>query len=389
LVYACPFGDDILAFSTPLNGIGGTGTTGYTEINGVTGGRLFYYLKEIDKWQETVPGYTWPHIYDIKAKGYDGKDYFYYVATSEGLFIMPQGTQEVQYLRGVGEIIEQVEVYNTKTSEILSDNIYSIDLDEDGNLWIGTDQGLSFFNGKKFWNFPNSFFFPAGTASFAGPVTKVISRPNGHVFLTFGDGELRQGSGFWHFNGTTLDRFTEGTGLPSSSQTYIENNDVLDIKLIKNNVKQGSLTLYENSLWVLCYNALSSFNYDQPHIYASSKHAGATGWNFTYFNETAGLNNIPLPKVNKYTWSYPEWRVYQDDYLASRFPGLDERNLFLTTKLSDIADGRAGKQEYWNNWPIETFDDKQESNLIQSTYFRDIITLTQLSPLNQSFQICS
>jgi hypothetical protein len=388
LVYACPFGDDILAFSTPLNGIGGTGTTGYTEINGVTGGRLFYYLKEIDKWQETVPGYTWPHIYDIKAKGYEGKDYFYYVATSEGLFIMPQGTQEVQYLRGVGEIIEQVEVYNTKTSEILSDNIYSIDLDEDGNLWIGTDQGLSFFNGKKFWNFTNSFFFPDGeTESFTGPVTKVVSRPNGHVFLTFGDGELRQGSGFWHFNGTTLDRFTDGTGIPSSSQTYIENNDVLDIKLIKNNVKQGSLTLYENSLWVLCYNALSSFNYDQPHIYASSKHAGATGWNFTYFNETAGLNNIPLPKVNKYTWSYPEWRVYQDDYLASRFPGLDERNLFLTTKLSDIADGRAGKQEYWNNWPIETFDDKQESNLIQSTYFRDIITLTQLSPLNTSGSI--
>ena len=123
LVYACPFGDDILAFSTPLNGIGGTGTTGYTEVNGVTGGRLFYYLKDIDKWQETVPGYKWPHIYDIKAKGYEGKDYFYYIATSEGLFTMPQGSQEVQYLRGTGEIIEQAEVYNTKTSDILSDKI--------------------------------------------------------------------------------------------------------------------------------------------------------------------------------------------------------------------------------------------------------------------------
>ncbi len=375
LIYSCPFGDDILAFSTPLNGIGGTGTTGYTEVNGVTGGRLFYYLKEIDKWQETVPGYRWPHIYDIKAKGYEGKDYFYYIATSEGLFTMPQGSQEVQYLDGGGEIVEQIEVYNTKTSEILSDNIYSIDLDENGNLWIGSDLGLSFFNGKKFWNFPNADY-----AGIDGPVTKVLSRPNGHVFFTVGDGELHQGTGFYHFNGTTVDNFNDGTGSVRSSQTYIGNNDVLDLKLIKHNTKQGSLTLYENSLWVLCYNDLASFNYDQPHVYGSSKYAGATGWNFTYFNETAGLDNIPLPKVNKYTWSYPGWRVYNDEYLANKFPGLDERNLFLTTKLSDIADGSAGKQAYWNNWPIETFEDNQEENSIQDPYFNDQIQLIRLSP---------
>jgi hypothetical protein len=375
LVYACPFGDDVLAFSTPLNGIGGTGTTGYTEVNGVTGGRLFYYLKEIDKWQETVPGYKWPHIYDIKAKGYEGKDYFYYVATSEGLFTMPQGSQEVQYLDSVGEIVEQVEVYNTKTSEIISDNIYSIDLDEDGNLWIGTDLGLSFFNGKKFWNFPNDQYVGVD-----GPVTKVLSRPNGHVFFTIGDGELHQGTGFYHFNGSSINNFTDGSPSPSSTQTYIGNNDVLDLKLIKHNTKQGNLTLYENSLWVLCYNDLASFNYDQPHVYGSSRNAGATGWNFTYFNEAKGLDNIPIPKVNKYTWSYPEWRVYQDEYLAKRFPGLDERNLFLTTKLSDIADGSAGKQSYWNNWPIQTFEDKQKEDSIQPTYFNNQITLAHLSP---------
>ena len=378
LIYSCPFGDDVLAFSTPLNGIGGTGTTGYTEVNGVTGGRLFSYYKEIDKWKEIVPNYIWPHIYDIKAKGYDGKDYFYYVATSEGLFSIPEGSQEVQYLSGGGEIIEQAEVYNTKTSEIISDNVYSIDLDEDGNLWIGTDLGLSFFNGKKFWNF---YTTDTGLVS-PGPVTKIITRPNGHVFFTLGDGELNEGTGLWHFNGSTWTQFTDGSSLPHSSQTYIQNNNVLDIKLIKHNTKQKSLKLYENSLWVLCYNALSSFNYDQPHVYGTSKYAGATGWNFTNFNDVVFLNNAPIPKVNKYTWDYPEWRVYQDSYLAKKFPGLDERNLFLTTKLSDIADGSAGKQPYWNNWPIETFEEKQLFDSIDSPYFNDQIQLNKFSPPN-------
>jgi len=378
LVYSCPFGDDVLAFSTPLNGIGGTGTTGYTEVNGVTGGRLFRYFKEIDKWNEVVPGYNWPHIYDIKAKGYSGKEYFYYVATSEGLFSIPEGSQEVQYLNGGGQIIEQAEVYNTKTSEIISDNIYSIDLDEDGNLWIGTDIGLSFFNGKKFWNFYST---DTGIIS-PGPITKVVARPNGHVFCSIGDGELNEGTGLWHFNGSTWTQFTDGTSLPHSSQTYIQNNNVLDIKLIKHNTKQKNLKLYENSLWVLCYNDLATFNYDQPHVYGSSKHAGATGWNFTNFNDVVFLNNAPIPKVNKYTWDYPEWRVYQDSYLAKKFPGLDERNLFLTTKLSDIADGSAGKKPYWNNWPIETFEEKQFLDSIDSPYFNEQIQLNKFSPPN-------
>lgn len=371
LIYACPFGADILAFSTPLNGIGGTGTTGYTEINGVTGGRLFYYLKEIDKWQETVPDYRWPHIYDIKAKGYDGKDYFYYIATSEGLFAMPEGSQEVQYLSGGGEIVEQVEVYNTKTSGIISDKIYSIDLDEDGNLWIGTDIGLSFFNGKKFWNYLSADYF------IDGPITKVLARPNGHVFLTIGDGELGQGTGFWHFNGSSVSPFETSNPLVNMA-----NNNVLDLKLIKHNTKKGDITLFENSLWVLCFNDLAYFNYDQPHIYGSSKYAGATGWNFTYFNDYEFPIQTPLPKVNKYTWTYPEWRVYQDEYLAKKFPGLDERNLFLTTKLSDIADGKAGKQAYWNNWPIASFEESQTGNLINDPYFNNRITLNQLSSGN-------
>jgi len=358
-VYACPFGDDILAFSTPLNGFGGTGaTSSYTEFKGVTGGRLFYYLIETDQWKETAPGYTWPHIYDIKAKGYEGKDYFYYVATDEGLLTIPQGTLDTIDLNGV-KILKQARFYNTKTSGILSDRVLSLDLDEDGNLWIGTDKGLSFFNGVEFWNYPTS----------SGPITKVKSRPNGHVFYASGDGELYQGTGLWHFNGVNHTQYT-------SSNSNLNNNNVLDIKLVEHNITQSGLTVYENGLWVLCYNDLVSFNYDQPHVYGSSKYEGATGWNFTYFSAT-GATSAPLPKVDKYTWKYPEWRVYQDDYLQYKFPGLDPRNLFLTTKLSDIANGEAGNQPYWDNWPIPSYDDGISIQSISSPKWVSEITITQ------------
>ena len=359
-IYACPFGDDILAFSTPLNGFGGTGASGsYTEFKGVTGGRLFYYIIETDQWKETVSGYNWPHIYDIKAKGYGGKDYIYYIGTTEGLFAIPQGTLEYTELLNGDKIIKQAQVYNTKTSGIISDYIFSLDLDENGNLWIGTDAGLSFFDGTQFWNYPVS----------AGPVTKVKARPNGHVFYAAGDGEINQGTGLWHFNGIGHTQYT-------SSNSSLNNNNVLDIQLVDHNISQNNLIVYENGLWVLCYNDLVSFNYDQPHVYGSSKYAGATGWNFTYFTGT-GASAAPLPKVNRYTWEYPEWRVYQDDYLQYKFPGLDPRNLFLTTKLSDIASGEAGKQPYWDNWPLPSYDEDVLIESISDYDWADQIQIVQ------------
>ena len=77
-IYASPYGDEVLAFISPLNGGGGTGATGNV---GVTGGYLWSYNKVTSMWNEVSPGYTWPHIYDIKAKGKDGVNWDYYLAT--------------------------------------------------------------------------------------------------------------------------------------------------------------------------------------------------------------------------------------------------------------------------------------------------------------------
>jgi hypothetical protein len=349
LIYACPFGDDILAFSSPLNGTGATASSGsYSRIKGSTGGRLFYYYKEIDQWQEKVEGYVWPHIYSMTTKGVDGNNYLYYVGTKEGLYVFPQGTLSTVTLNNGTKIIKQATVYNTHTSGIISDVVYALDFDENGNLWIGTDLGLSYFDGNSFWNY--------GTT---GPVTLVKSRKNGHVFYARGDGELNQGTGIWHFNGSTYTQYTV-------SNSSIASNDILGIELIEHNMQQESIKVLENSFWLLGYNTLSSFDYDIPHVYASSNYAGATGWNFVYYSPTGGASPAPLPKVNKYTWTYPEWRVYQDEFLAEKHPGLDPRNLFLTTKLQDIADGTAGKQAYWDNPPIPSYEQKVLEEKIQS-----------------------
>jgi hypothetical protein len=343
LIYASPYGSEVLCFLSPLNGIGSTGATSYTRIKGATGGRFFSYDINIEEWNEILPGYTWPHIYSIKAKGYEGKRYRYFLGTSEGLWSIPPGELGLLSLDGDGEIVNQAKVYNTSTSGILSNNVYSLDLDENGNLWIGTDLGISFFDGNRFWNY--------GTT---GPVTYVKSRENGHLFYSIGDGELSQGTGLWHFNGTTH------TNL-NSSNSDLPNNNILGIDLIGNGTKQENLTLYENSLWILSLNDLSSFVYDLPHVYASSKYQGPTGWNFTYhvpIGGTGETGSAPLAKVSKYTWTYPEWQVYDSEFVSQKLPGLDPRNLFLTVPLEDIADGKAGEQYYWSNSPVPSYDEE-------------------------------
>ncbi len=358
LIYACPYGDDVFAFASPLNGIGGTaGLVNYTRTYGVTGGRLFYYLTDIDKWAEAIPDYNWPIIYSIETKGFNGTGYYYYLGTSEGLYVIPQGALSKVSLTDGTEIIRQAEVYNTSTSGIISNTIYSLDFDEAGNLWMGTDKGLSYFNGCDFWNY--------GTT---GPVTLVKARPNGHVFYAMGDGELMQGTGIWHFNGYTHTNF-------NTSNSPLEDNNLLGIELVNSNVTQSGLKVLEDGLWILGYNTLANFDYDIPHVYGSSNYTGATGWNFTYYTPTGGTG-APLPRIDKYTWAYPSWEVYDQMYLAFKHPGLDPRNLFLTTELSAIADGEAGAIPYWDNFPIPTYNQTVLSEKISDPFWSSEVTVS-------------
>jgi photosystem II stability/assembly factor-like uncharacterized protein len=346
---------DILGGATGYT-IGGSGSV-YSEVSysGLTGGFLYRYDIPNDSWKRVADGYTWPHIYDIKARGFGGDDYRYYLGTNQGIIEIPGEELGVSYLEGNIPYIPSANFYNSSNFSNLSDNVYSLGLDENFNLWSGSDSGK-----LQFWDFQTwqTFDTPGATAS----VTSLAIRDNGHVFW----GNYNIGPGLYHFNGVTGSLI----GLSGSNQ-------ILSLGIQNRNRNQDGVLTYENDLWILAQNQLDRLSYEIPYVKASSLQQGATGWNFTYYTQATGSTRPfanSIPGVNKYTWEYPYWQAYQTDYLQYKFPGLDPRNLFLTTELSDIASGEAGKQAYWNNPPIPSVEDMDLVDSVQEAKWAQIVS---------------
>jgi len=349
-IYASPYSEEVIAFISPLNGGAGTGGTGNT---GVTGGYLWRYDKVAEEWSEVSPGYTWPHIYEITAKG-DNGDYFeYYLSTNDGLQTIPQGNLDPITLDNGELAIKQMNKFNSLTSGIGGDKVYSVSFDEDGNYWAGTENGITYWDGKKFYNW---------NVAGADGVTKVVARKNGHVFFRIGNpfDQPSTSNGFYHFNGSTFTHLT-------SSNTNLPDNRVIQLMKVEEKSNAGSLKIYEDDLWIVAGNNICLFDYTMPHIYGTSKYTGTTGWNFVYYTHTTEggtTDTARLPKADKYTWKYPTWRGYDNEYLKNQHPGLDPRNLFLETDFKDIASGVAGRQPYWNDGVIPEYDQVELAKLI-------------------------
>lgn len=362
-IYASPFGEEVLAFVSPLNGSAGTGPNG---IYAATGGNLYVYDKVLKSWSEPAENFLWPHIYDIKAKGIDGSNFVYYIATSEGIYIIPPGTLKISNLEGGGKYIDQSVIWTSKNTSLPSDTIYSLDFDENGNLWIGTSEGLAYWDQKKFYVWDSTNL--PGLSS--NSIFSVRSRPNGHVFFTSGDPRQNQGTGLYYFNGDTLVNY-------NSSNSSLPDNNIFSILLTENKSVNNGLKIYQNDLFLASGNFVGLFDYTIPHIYATSKYAGTTGWNFVYYTPTTEAlptDEANLPKANKYTWTYPSWRTYQNSYLEYKHPGLDPRNLFLEANLEAISDGRAGNQDYWNLGQIPDFDQIELTKSLQDSSWINGVT---------------
>lgn len=349
-IFASPYAQEVLAFISPLNG--GAGTGGTANI-GVTGGYLWKYDKVSETWSEVSPGYTWPHIYEISAKGTDGNYFEYYLSTNDGLQIIPPGKLDNSTLNDGTTYIPQLRKLNSFTSGIGGNIVYSVSFDENGNYWAGTENGISYWDGNKFYTWD----FGSGDG-----VTKVVSRRNGHVFFRVGDPFLLTSTtiGFYHFNGNTFTQFT-------SSNSSLPNDRVISLMLVEEKSNAGNLTVFENDLWIVSGNYVSLFDYVIPHVYGTSKYAGTTGWNFVDYNYTTTggtTDTARLPKADKYSWVYPTWRPYDNKYLENLHPGLDSRNLFLETDFKDIANGKAGTQDYWDKGQVVPVEDRDLQKLI-------------------------
>jgi len=354
-IYACPYGNDVLAFISPLNGGGGTGASG--DI-GVTGGYLWRYDKVDESWSEVAPGYTWPHIYEMTAVGTKGGDYDYYLCTDDGLQIIPDGKIATDDLEGGIISIPEMVKKNTSNSNIGSDVVYSISFDENGNYWLGTSDGLVYWDGEKYYRWS----IGAGVG-----VTKVVSRKNGHVFFKIGSPNMvavPNTDGFYHFNGTTFTNYTQ-------SNSDLIDDRVIDLLVIQEKSQYTNKTAYSSDLWVVAGNYITLFDYTIPHVYGTSKYTGTTGWNFVSYTPTTEggtTDTARLPKSNKYTWEFPTWTNRDLSPLLNNHPGMDPRNLFLETDFKDIANNSAGNRSYWSNPPVLSYTDVDRMKLIPDEY---------------------
>ncbi len=368
-IYASPYTEEILAFISPLNGGAGTGGTANT---GVTGGYLWRYDKVVEEWSEVSPGYTWPHIYEITAKGEGGNFFEYYLSTNDGLQIIPSGKLDNAELNDGNLYIPQLRRLNSYTSGIGGNIVYSTSFDENGNYWTGTENGITYWDGKKFYTWDYG--------SGAG-VTKVVARKNGHVFFRIGDPFLLTSTsvGFYHFNGDTFTQFT------TSNSTLPDDRVIALLKVDEKSVA-GSLTAFENDLWIVSGNYISLFDYIIPHVYGTSKYTGTTGWNFvdySYTTEGGTADTARIPKADKYSWVYPSWRPYDNKYLENLHPGLDPRNLFLDADFKAIANGRAGTQDYWNKGEIVPIEDRDIQKLIPNSEWLTDTTSFQVTSVSR------
>ena len=366
---------------------GNSGAFGKTfNYTGFTGGYLYKYDLGTERWSEVVSGYRWPKVFDIKARGYDGIGYNYYLASDNGVIELQGEESDILPLLDSAQNVAGANYYNSDTYG-LSDVVYSLAIDENNNLWAGCSGGkLQFWDFDK-WSTFDLQGYNAATSSYVNfntSITSLMTVDNGHVFCA----GVTSSFGVIHFNGVTASSYS------FSNTTY--NSTILSLGVNKSNRRVGTNSYFKNDIFVLSGNRLNKISYDLPHIKASSKVSGATGWNFVYYTQaTGGTSNTgdysvrktatTIPQANKYTWEYPYWLSYQSDYVKNKFPGLDVRNLFLSVPLSDIASGKAGSQDYWNSSPIPDYADIESSSEIKEAAWYNILsnlTAARISSFN-------
>ena len=273
--------------------------------------------------------------------------------------------------------------YQQDNSGLFSNDVYSICIDEKDNKWIGTSQGIAYFDGTIWatWNSTNSPALPV-----SGIYSNIVTTGHGNIFFIIdeGGGVIK----LTYFNG---DNFILYTNEPGSNVTFnvystgfYENTWLLvnDVKTI-----DGLYTQYPGNIFYLDGGeSLKQIDYVIPHIHASSKYPGNDGWDFIYYTSSRSLpstNVFPtgvgyglvdfnfiigpingnyilndafrpdLPLVDSYSWKKPHWVGFDFDGITRSHPDLNPDHLFLDAPLRDILDGSALKEEYWRNSPIE------------------------------------
>jgi hypothetical protein len=281
-------------------------------------------------------------IRDIKLEFYEYKKWYLWVTTSSG----------ISRFDGVG-----FRNYTSSNSGLPSDDIYSIEIDRQGNKWIGTDNGLVYWDRSK-WKVWNNSTNPEISN---GKFLNIIETGNSNIWFMIDPSSSSGNTELYFFDGYNFVKNlyrNDGTTLINPKANYY-GKSILSApwKVIKDD-----LTIFPKNIVGLTETGeIFKIDYIIPHIHAQSKFSGMDGWNFIYHESSSGLK---LDSVDKYSWYKPIWNSYSIDYLKDQFPSLNLDDVFLYAPLRDILNKEASKEEYWKNPPIERILSKKSRSLL-------------------------
>ena len=334
------------------------------------------------------------NIRDIRLEYYGINKWYLWIATDNGL----------SKFNGI-----DFKNYDISNSGIPSDDVYSIELDSLNHKWLGTGDGLVYWDNTR-WAVWNNATNPELSG---GRFGNIVETGNANIWFTIdpstspGDTELYFFDGYFF---TKVLYRNDGTTLINPCNTF-HGKTLLSApwKTIKN----GETIYPKNLLLVTDLGELAKIDYVIPHIHATSKFPGTQGWDFVYHDTSTPLpsvqyiynggigfsqlgfnfivgdigNNLTLnsdytrpvmPNVDRYSWYKPIWQRYNIHKLKDQFPSLNLNDVFLYAPLRDIIEGKATKESYWRNSQIERIAQKQSRNLFDN--FEWIITLGNSQP---------
>jgi hypothetical protein len=334
------------------------------------------------------------NIRDLKLQYYSINKWYLWIATDNG----------ISRFDGVN-----FKNYNTGNSGIPSNNVYSIELDKLNHKWIGTSDGLVYWDDIR-WAVWNNATNPELNL---GSVKSIIETGNSNIWFTIDSSSSPSSTELYYFDGYYFTKVlyrNDGTTLINPVDC---NFGKISLSAPWKTIKNGETTFPKNLLILTKDGEIGKIDYIIPHIQATSKDPGTNGWDFIYHNTSSPLpsveyifdsgigtsqlgfnfivgpyyDNITLnsdytrpimPNVDRYSWYKPIWQRYSIDRLKYQFPSLNIDDVFLYAPLRDILNDKANKEPYWKNSQIERIAKKKSRDLFDN--FEWVITLGNSNP---------
>jgi hypothetical protein len=353
---------------------------------------LLYYSGASKDWYLYTTGNSdipSDEIRDLRLEFYKLNHWYLWIATDQGL----------SRFDGVN-----FKNYDTGNSGLPSNDLYSIELDKLDHKWIGTDNGLVYWDEER-WAVWNNATNPELSV---GRFTNIVETGNTNIWFVIdapaspGDNELYFFDGF---NFTKVLYRNDGTSLIRPCPNFYGKSA---LSAPWKTIKEGETTYPRNLILVTDQGEICKIDYSVPHIHATAKFSGTDGWDFVYhetsvplpavkylYNSGIGQSQLyfnfivgPLydditlnsdairpvmPSVDRYSWFKPIWPRYSVDFLKDQFPSINLDHAFLYAPLRDILEGKATVESYWRNAQIERIANKKSRDLFEN--FEWVITL--------------